>query len=335
MDAARAILAADPHPRLHIYLLDSEAGVLRRIAAEPADDVVLAVADVLPREPGPEYVRVHAPGTALLPLFQDAARRGVLTVYDQMDHWDGFAKQPWGDSSLEPFFIAAADLILTITQPLADGFDGVHSVHVVPNAVNDDLQQLLAAATPPANDRPRVLYSGAMWPDWFDWKSAMQCAMSVPEADFVFLGAVTATTDEDDGRPVLSYAAELAELPNVTMINEIPHHEIAGHLTSADVGLIPFVVNQVTDPCSPLKVFEYLAAGMPVVSTPLAGVRGYPGMWYYSGLDELRQATLGAIADAADPVRRAERIGFGARNTWSARINEVDRILAAYVSGQA
>jgi hypothetical protein len=174
-----------------------------------------------------------------------------------------------------------------------------------------------------------------MWPDWFDWKAAQQCARSVPEADFVFLGAVTASADEDDGRPVLSYAAELAELPNVTMVGEVPHHEIAGHLTSADVGFIPFVVNQVTDPCSPLKVFEYLAAGMPVVSSPLAGVRGYPNMRYYMSLDELRQATLDAIADAADPVSRTERIAFGGRNTWSARIDDVDRILATYARRHA
>jgi glycosyltransferase involved in cell wall biosynthesis len=335
MDTARAMLADSPHPRLNIYLLDSEEGLLRRIAADPADEVVLSAADVLPRRSGPEYVRVHAPGTALLPLFQEAARRGVLTVYDQMDHWEGFPKQPWGDSSLERFFVAAADLVLTITQPLADGFDETKGVHVVPNAVNDELRRLLAAAPSPGNDRPKVLYAGAMWPDWFDWKSAHQCARSVPEADFVFLGAVTASVDEDDGRPVLSYAAELAELPNVTMIDEVPHHEIAGHLTSADVGFIPFVVNQVTDPCSPLKVFEYLAAGMPVVSSPLAGVHGYPGMHYYASFDELRQATLDAVADAADPVSRAERIAFGARNTWSARVDEVDRILAAYVRGQA
>jgi glycosyltransferase involved in cell wall biosynthesis len=335
MDTARAMLARSPHPGLNIYLLGPDEGVLYRIAGDPADEVVLSVADVLPQRPGPEYVRVHAPGTALLPLFQEAARRGVLAVYDQMDHWEGFPKQPWGDSSLERHFIAAADLVLTITQPLADSFAGMKDMHVVANAVNDELQQLLAAAPRPANDRPKVLYSGAMWPDWFDWKSAQQCARSVPEADFVFLGAVTASADEDDGRPVLSYAAEMAELPNVTMIDEVPHHEIAGHLLSADVGFIPFVVNQVTDPCSPLKVFEYLAAGMPVVSSPLAGVRGYPGMRYYTSFDELRQATLDAITDAADPVGRAERIAFGARNTWSARIDEVDRILAAYVRGRA
>lgn len=333
MDAARAIIAAERQPRLRIYLLGPEEGVLRRIAATPADDEVLAVTDVLPQGPGSEYVRVHAPGTALLPLFQDAARNGVPTVYDQMDHWEGFAKQPWGDSSLERFFVASADLVLTITQPLADGFDETVSVHVVPNAVNDELQQVLAAAPHPANPRPRVLYSGAMWPDWFDWTAVYDCAASVPEADFVFLGKVTATADEDDGRPVTEFAARLAALPNVTMIDEVPHHEIVEYLTSSDVGMIPFVVNQVTDPCSPLKVFEYLAAGMPVVSTPLAGVLGYPGMWYYTGVDELRQVTLDAIADAKDPDARAERIAWGARNTWSARMDEVDRILAGYVSG--
>ncbi|WP_460407124.1 glycosyltransferase [Actinophytocola sediminis] len=334
MDDARALIAADPNPRLRIYLLDPDQGVLRRIAPDPADDEILALTDVLPQGPGDEYVRVHAPGTALLPLFQDAARRGVLSVYDQMDHWEGFPKQPWGDSSLERFFVAAADLVVTITQSLADEFGDVTSMHVVPNAVNDELQRVLAAAPPPANPRPKVLYTGAMWPDWFDWRAAAHCAEAVPEADFVFLGKVTATSDEDDGRPVLDYASALAALPNVTMIDEVPHHEIVDYLTSCDVGLIPFVVNEVTDPCSPLKVFEYLAAGMPVVSTPLAGVRGYPGMWYYTDVDELRQATLDAIADAKDPVRRAERVAFGASNTWSARIDDMDRILTGYLGGQ-
>lgn len=335
MAAARAIIAADPQPLLRIHLLDEQAGVLRRIGPTPADDEVAAIADVLPSRPGGVYVRVHAPGTALLPLFQDAARCGVPTVYDQMDHWEGFAMQPWGDSSLERFFVAAADLVLTITQPLADEFGSGTSVHVIPNAVNDELQRVLAAAPRPANPRPKILYSGAMWPDWFDWAAARACAEAVPEADFLFLGKVTATEDEDDGRAVTEFAAELAAIPNVTMIDEIPHQLIAGHLASADVGLIPFVVNQVTDPSSPLKVFEYLAAGMPVVSSPLAGVRDYPGMWYYRDLAGLRTATLAAIADAADPVRRAERIAFGAANTWSARMAEVDRIVTGHMGGPA
>jgi glycosyltransferase involved in cell wall biosynthesis len=332
MAAARAILATDPHPGLRVYLLRPEQRVLQRVAADPADDEVLAVSDVLPQGPGPEYVRVHAPGTALLPLFQEAAQRGVLTVYDQMDHWEGFARQPWGDSSLERSFIAAATVVLTITQQLADGFDGTTPVHVIPNAVNNELQRRLATAGRPANRRPRVLYSGAMWPDWFDWESARHCAMSVPEADFTFLGKVTATADEDDGRPVLKYAAELAALPNVTMVDEVPHDQVVDYLTSSDVGFIPFVLNQVTDPCSPLKVFEYLAAGMPVVSTPLAGMRGYPGMRYFTGPSDVRQATLDAIADARDDDSRAARITFGAVNTWSARIAEVDRILAGYLA---
>lgn len=249
----------------------------------------------------------------------------------QMDHWAGFARQPWGGAETELEYFKAAEAVVTITEQLAATVDHP-AVHVIPNGVNDDLLTLLAEAAA-ARRRlwpPTVLYSGAMWPDWFDWPLVFETVAGLPQLRFIFLGALSATPDEDDGRPVREYGAKLADLPNVRIIEEVPHDQIAYHLAGADVGLVPFVVNDITNPCSPLKVFEYLAAGMPVVSTPLESLVGFPGVTLCSGADQWRHAILSALHAGRDPRARAQRLAFARTAAWSARATAFQEVVEKY-----
>ncbi|HET6463327.1 MAG TPA: glycosyltransferase, partial [Candidatus Krumholzibacteria bacterium] len=83
-----------------------------------------------------------------------------------------------------------------------------------------------------------------------------------PQWEFVLVGPVLAGAE-----PAL---ARLAALPNVTVEPAVAHDDVPRVLAGFDVGLIPFKLNPLTAGVNPNKLYEYLAAGVPVVSTPFS-----------------------------------------------------------------
>ncbi|MFQ5523986.1 MAG: glycosyltransferase [Acidimicrobiia bacterium] len=91
-----------------------------------------------------------------------------------------------------------------------------------------------------------------------------------PELNFVLVGPV-------DDR-VADEAAALGRLSNVTLHPAQPAEKVASFVRGFDVGLIPFVVDEMTRGVTPLKMFEYLASGVPVVATPLPACVDHPAV---------------------------------------------------------
>jgi O-antigen biosynthesis protein len=103
-------------------------------------------------------------------------------------------------------------------------------------------------------------YHGAIAP-WIDFDLLDHLAAVRGDARLVLVGPVLGGAE--------AQAAALARRSNVTLIPERSPDEIAGYVQGFDVGLVPFLVDSMTEGVSPLKMYEYLAAGVPVVATPL------------------------------------------------------------------
>jgi teichuronic acid biosynthesis glycosyltransferase TuaH len=93
-------------------------------------------------------------------------------------------------------------------------------------------------------------------------------------------------------------------------------------LRAADAGLIPYARNELTESIFPMKVYEYLSAGLPVVATPLPALTEVPEIATAS--DALGIAELLDQALAEDrPERRAERSRRAAAHSWDRRLEEI------------
>ena len=90
-----------------------------------------------------------------------------------------------------------------------------------------------------------------------------------------------------------------------------------------DVALIPFVVSPLTQDCNPLKLYEYLAAGLPVVSTEIPEVRTFGGDVHVAGTHEefLALCERALVDDSAQA--RAARSRSVAKATWDDRIDAI------------
>ena len=144
----------------------------------------------------------------------------------------------------------------------------------LPNAV--DVQHFQQALDPllsvpidlAAIPEPRLLFIGAIAAYKLNLPLLADLARAHPQWSIVLIGAV------GEGDPSTSLAA-LDDCPNIHLLGPKAYGVLPAYLRGASVGLIPALLNDYTRAMFPMKFFEYLAAGLPVVATPLPALQPY------------------------------------------------------------
>lgn len=145
--------------------------------------------------------------------------------------------------------------------------------------------------------------------DWVDVSLMAAAARQLPEMTFVLVG------------PVLTDVSCLEALDNVRLLGPKPYANLPAYVRFFDVCLVPFKINKLTESVNPIKMFEYLAAGKPVVSTPLPEVLPYQDV---VAVAEGEQETVAAIRAALEPEAHSQervesRRKVARENSWDAR----------------
>lgn len=155
---------------------------------------------------------------------------------------------------------------------------------------------------------PRLVYVGTL-DERIDIASVHALAAANPQGSVVLIGR------EGDLGPV----AGLGDPPNVHLRPPIPREELTALVAAADLGLVPHVRSEQTEAMSPLKLFEYLGAGIPVAATDLPGIA--PACPERVGLarDSRDFAAAARQALAMGRWNEHERLDFIAENSWSQR----------------
>jgi glycosyltransferase involved in cell wall biosynthesis len=167
--------------------------------------------------------------------------------------------------------------------------------------------------------RPVIGYFGLMAPDWLDVPLLASVARRFAHGSVVLLGKV----GMDLG--------ELAALANVHVLGRKPYATLPGYCKGFDVALIPFPINDVTLNANPLKAREYLAAGLPVVSTAIPEVEFLDACAIARDHDEFCAKIAAALEE---PGPSAPRSLAMANEGWHARADEVARLYDACRPGR-
>lgn len=122
--------------------------------------------------------------------------------------------------------------------------------------------------------------------------------------------------------------SKLAALPNVKLLGHRPYGALPGYLKAFDVAVIPYRLNDYTRSVFPIKFFEFLASGRPVVISALPAVRDY---WEAvrvaeSSEDFIRQCDA-ALADDP-PLAKARRLELARQNSWPERVRKLLALVA-------
>jgi glycosyltransferase involved in cell wall biosynthesis len=165
--------------------------------------------------------------------------------------------------------------------------------------------------------KPWIGFFGIIAP-WIDQELLVRVARRHPKASVVLLGRSSTST------------ARLEAEANIHVLGEVPYAQLPQWSQWFDVGLIPFVVNELTVAANPLKLLEYLSLGIPVVSTDLPEVRKFRPL---ARVAETPEDFVRAVSEALDDrssdaakLRRMKALGF----SWRAIAGDVKgKILAA------
>lgn len=267
------------------------------------------------------------------PMFAPAL--GVVSpdaiVFDKMDELSAFAFAPPLLKAREADLMAAADVVFTGGQAIFEAAQGRHAnLHCFPSSI--DTAHFASArerALPDPADQapiahPRIGFFGVI-DERIDLDLISGTAALKPDWQFVFLGP-TVKID-----PV-----SLPQAPNLHWLGSKNYADLPAYLAHWDAGWMPFAINDATKFISPTKTPEFLAAGLPVVSTPITDVvrpYGVDGLVWIASTPEQAAALLERCLTPQSDNWRARvdaRLALGSWDrTWDAMRGLIEDALAA------
>ncbi len=246
----------------------------------------------------------------------------MVTVYDCVDFHTEFEGlvNPTVVGNMEREIACHSRLVFATSDKLKSRMDEFHSdVRLLPNAAEvDHFAKTQSAHVHPALadiPGPRVGFIGGIG-SWIDQEFIAGLAQARPNVHIVLIG------------PVETNVATLERCPNVHFLGLRPYQELPQFLAGFDATLMVFRNNELSQAVNPIKVYEYLAAGKEVISTPMYEVvtKMKDLVWVAGTPDEGARA-LDQILAGGRRVDDATRQAFLDRNSWASRVAEVDATL--------
>jgi glycosyltransferase involved in cell wall biosynthesis len=243
-------------------------------------------------------------------------------VYDLTDDWAAYGR-PRDRERIRAEMEALgrrADAVLACSEPLARlAREWNSETHVVPNGVDPPTPRQPMPAALAALPRPIFGYAGTLDAARLDIEMVVAAATARPTASFVFLGPDMLDSPS---------RTELFSRANIHFLGSRPHREVRNFVEHFDVCLLPHTVSAFTRSLDPLKLYEYLAAGRPVVMTPTGnGPRFAEHFVVASNAVELVRAADHALANDSQEAQERRRLAV-TELTWDARARQVEGILA-------
>jgi glycosyltransferase involved in cell wall biosynthesis len=246
------------------------------------------------------------------------------TVYDWIDDLSVF---PYDRGFLEANHERAlkeATLVLSVARPLHERALTVRpDAMYVPNGV--DFQHFGVEPPPlPADSKlsgllkspkPLAGYYGA-FAEWFNYELLNAIAEHRSDWNFLLIGPILDPAARERGR-------SLKKRKNVFWIGPRSYENLPAYLRLFDVAMIPFVVSEITHATSPLKLYEYLAAGKPVLSTPMPECERTETVTIVKDAEEMAAALDPALRNGKDEAFRARCRAVALEHSWTVRVETI------------
>jgi len=219
-------------------------------------------------------------------------------IYDIMDDWEGFNKvgqAPWFVKSIEEFVVLNANKVTAVSAPLAGKFSHLRSDIV--RIGNGYCPQLLdskadiAGTCRASGSNVTIGYFGHLTDSWFDWELMFSIVDEHEDISFEVIGY---------GQPeAIRRRAESSG--RIRLLGKVNPRDLHNYVKNWDVAVIPFIRSELSEAVDPIKVYEYLYFGLPVVAAGISHLSSYPNVKvtenesepFYNAVMELHEKKLG------------------------------------------
>lgn len=249
----------------------------------------------------------------------------IATVYDCMDQLSAFKNAPPELLERERELFSQADVVFTGGRSLYESKKALHSsVHAFPSSI--DVPHFSKALSIDSDlpeqakiPRPRIGFVGVI-----DERTDIELLGTLADLrknwNFIMVGPVVKISEDD-----------LPRRENIHYLGQRAYDDLPAILAGWDAAMMPFALNESTKYISPTKTPEYLAAGLPVVSTPIADVvdpYGEMGLVHIAITPEEFGDALQKALDEDALTRQNKATAFLARNSWDRTFEEMNRLIS-------
>jgi len=226
----------------------------------------------------------------------------IYNCYDDFVEYPGFNKRHW--NTMEQDFFATIDGVIFTSRDLQENKKRPESLPSLyfPHGVDYEHFACEKTETLPIEalgkiKKPIIGFFGTI-DTWVDISAIAYLAKRFPQCSFVIIGRSVVPLTVWEG------------LENVHFLGQLPYAELPQYARYFDVGLIPFVMNDLTKAVNPLKLMEYFAIGIPVISTRLPDITDVAGPLYLADTHEEYGNHLDTIlrSDMPELRRQAQEV---------------------------
>ncbi len=217
--------------------------------------------------------------------------------------------------------VKVADVIIATSTPLLNTVKRYSkNAHLIPNGC--DYQFFNASQNLKSdyhkNEKVKTIgYIGAIAP-WVDLELIELVAQNFPQEEILLIGATLG-------------GVKVPKIENIRHLGHQIYEKIPSYLNEMDVVLIPFKRNQITRATNPIKLYEYLSMGKPIVSTYLPELLPFNQYIYMSNNKEEFIESLSMALREDDPKLVEKRKDIAQQNSWQDRVNSIIEVLLKYL----
>jgi glycosyltransferase involved in cell wall biosynthesis len=260
-----------------------------------------------------------------------------LLLYHVVDEYTAYGGQTKASrrriGKQEKQMMASVDAVIVVSKKLYEAKRPFNpNTYLVPNGVNYEAYHA-ALADPHLPDDlqrikpPRLGYIGLIG-DKLDFNILKELACENPGWSFVLLGEARVSLQAETWQA-------LRALPNVHHLGPVEASQVPHYVKGFQVGLVPYLQNRHAEHINPLKLYDYLAAGLPIASMDIPAAREFRQHIHLADSpQDFAQTVRAALADRTSERRQTRRL-VASQHTWEARVEQLSDLIQAQLDAKA